>query len=95
MRNSGTGAFEVYDITNNQLTGAAPMGQVGTEWSVAGIAVDPPGGSAPANTQFTQAMASFPPSNGALNTDSPTAEPATQISSSAMSAAPVPHANSL
>ena len=29
MRNSNTGAFEVYDIGNNPITSAAPMGQVG------------------------------------------------------------------
>ena len=37
MRNSNTGAFEIYDIGNNQITSAAPMGQVGLEWSVAGF----------------------------------------------------------
>ena len=37
MRNIKTGAFEVYDIANNQLTGAATMGQVGLEWQVAGF----------------------------------------------------------
>ena len=31
------GQFEIYDISNNQLTSAAPMGQVGLEWSVAGF----------------------------------------------------------
>jgi hypothetical protein len=34
MRNSNTGAFEIYDINNSQLTSAAPMGQLGLEWSV-------------------------------------------------------------
>ena len=29
--------FEIYDISNNQITSAAPMGQVGLEWSVAGF----------------------------------------------------------
>ena len=37
MRNNNTGAFEVYDISNNTITSAAPMGQVGLEWSVAGF----------------------------------------------------------
>jgi hypothetical protein len=37
MRNSSTGAFEVYDITNNQITFAGSMGQVGLEWQVAGF----------------------------------------------------------
>ena len=37
MRNTITGQFEIYDISNNQLTSAAPMGQVGLEWQVAGF----------------------------------------------------------
>jgi hypothetical protein len=37
MRNGTTGAFEVYDVTNNQITFAGGMGQVGLEWSVAGF----------------------------------------------------------
>ena len=37
MRNSKTGAFELYDISNNTITSAAPMGQVGMEWQVAGF----------------------------------------------------------
>ena len=37
MRNSNTGAFEVYDIVNNTITSCAPMGQVGLEWTIAGF----------------------------------------------------------
>jgi hypothetical protein len=37
LRNSRTGQFEVYDISNNQLVSAAPMGQVGLEWAVVGF----------------------------------------------------------
>jgi hypothetical protein len=37
MRNSNTGAFEVYDISNNAITSAASMGAVGLEWLVAGF----------------------------------------------------------
>ena len=37
MRNSNTGAFEVYDISNNTITSSAPMGQVGLEWTIAGF----------------------------------------------------------
>ena len=37
MRNSNTGVFELFDIRNNQITSATPMGQVGLEWSVAGF----------------------------------------------------------
>src|SRR5262249_42134730 len=32
-----TGGLEVYDITNNQLTGAAFIGTVGLDWQFAGI----------------------------------------------------------
>ena len=38
MRNNNTGAFELYGISHNTITSAGPMGQVGLEWSVAGIA---------------------------------------------------------
>jgi hypothetical protein len=37
MRNTNTGVFELYDISNNQIANAAPMGQVGLEWQVAGF----------------------------------------------------------
>ncbi|MFZ3354907.1 MAG: NF038122 family metalloprotease [Xanthobacteraceae bacterium] len=37
IRNSNTGQFEVYDISNNQITFASGMGQVGFEWTIAGF----------------------------------------------------------
>ena len=38
MRNSNTGAFEVFDIVKNNITSfAGPMGQVGSEWTIAGF----------------------------------------------------------
>jgi hypothetical protein len=37
LRNSNTGGLEVYDINNNQLTGAAFIGAVGLDWQFAGI----------------------------------------------------------
>ena len=37
MRNSRTGALEVYDVSGGSITSAAALGQVGLEWSVAGI----------------------------------------------------------
>jgi hypothetical protein len=61
LRNSTSGAFEVYDISKNAITSAASMGQVGPEWSISGVAADP-AGAAPQSTsiaQLTQAMASF------------------------------------
>jgi hypothetical protein len=38
LRNSTTGGLEVYDINNNQITGAAFIGTVGLDWQFAGIA---------------------------------------------------------
>jgi hypothetical protein len=38
MRNTKTGGLEVYDIANNQITGAAFLGTVGLDWQVAGVA---------------------------------------------------------
>jgi hypothetical protein len=37
QRSSTTGGLEVYDINNNQITGAAFMGTVGLDWQVAGV----------------------------------------------------------
>jgi len=37
LRNSSTGAFEIYDISNNRITSAASMGQVGLEWQIVGF----------------------------------------------------------
>jgi hypothetical protein len=63
LRNVNTGQFEVYDIANNQLTGAALLGQVGLDWQVGGFAVDPPtgsmGSSDSSTSQLVQAMAGF------------------------------------
>jgi hypothetical protein len=38
LRNVNTGGLEVYDINNNQLTGAAFIGAVGLDWQFAGVA---------------------------------------------------------
>jgi len=38
MRNISTGGLEVYDIANNQITGAAFLGTVGLDWQFAGVA---------------------------------------------------------
>jgi len=37
LRDANTGGLEVYDIANNQLTGAASIGTVGLDWQFAGI----------------------------------------------------------
>jgi hypothetical protein len=71
LRNSGTGAFEVYDIAHNQLTGAAPLGSVGLDWQPGGIAADPPtasmGGSDASTSQLVQAMVGFGGGSGAAD----------------------------
>ena len=77
LRNVNSGAFEVYDIANNQITGAAPLGQVGLGWQLGGFAALPPtastgsvDGSSQA-AQLVQAMAGFGSGSGAaesLNT---------------------------
>ena len=46
MRNTRTGGLEVYDIANNQITGATFLGTVGLDWQVAGFGpVSGPGAS--------------------------------------------------
>jgi hypothetical protein len=69
LRNTNTGAFEVYDIANNQITGAALLGMVGMDWHVGGFAADPPTGSMGSSdgstSQLVQAMAAFGSSGGA------------------------------
>ena len=37
LRNVNTGGVEVYDINNNQITGASFMGTVGLDWQVGGF----------------------------------------------------------
>jgi len=63
LRNATTGAFEVYDIANNQITGAAALGAVGLDWQLGGFAADPPSASGTftdiSNDQLVQAMAGF------------------------------------
>jgi hypothetical protein len=75
LRNVNTGAFEVYNIANNQITGAALLGAVGLNWGGGRFAADPPtasaGGSGSSTSQLVQAMAGFTGSSGAgesLNT---------------------------
>jgi hypothetical protein len=74
LRNVNTGAFQVYNIANNQLTGSASLGAVGLDWQLSGFAADPPSGSTGDSSQaaqLTQAMAGFTGSSGAgesLNT---------------------------
>ena len=77
LHDTNTGAFEVYDIANNQLTTAASLGSVGLDWQVGGFAADPPTtstasmGNSSQAAQLVQAMAGLGGSGGAaesLNT---------------------------
>ena len=74
LRNVNTGQFEVYDIANNQITGAARLGTVGLDWQLGGFAVDPPTasmGDSSQVAQLVQSMAGFGGGSGAddgLNT---------------------------
>jgi len=71
LRNVNTGAFEVYDIANNQITGASALGSVGLDWQVGGFAANAPTasnasmGDTSQVTQLAQAMASFGGGSGA------------------------------
>src|SRR5260370_29679615 len=71
LRNVNTGAFEVYDIANKQLSGAASLGAVGLDWQTGSIAAAPPSasmGSPDASTsQLVQAMAGFGGGSGAAD----------------------------
>jgi hypothetical protein len=62
VRNAISGAFQVYNITNNQITGSASLGQIGLEWQLGGLAAGPPAGAmggAGSTSQLVQAMAGF------------------------------------
>ena len=66
LRNVNTGAFQVYNIANNQLTGSASLGAVGLDWQLGGFAANSPTGSSAAMgssdasaSQLVQAMAGF------------------------------------
>ena len=37
LRNSSTGALQVYNINDNQITGSASLGTVGLDWQFAGV----------------------------------------------------------
>jgi hypothetical protein len=81
LRNVNTGAFEIYDIANNQLTGAASLGAVGLDWQFGGLAVDPPTDNSGDAGHLVQAMAGFGGGSGAgesLNTAPISAETSQQ-----------------
>ena len=45
LRNVTSGAFQVYNIANNQITGSASLGQVGLDWQLGGLTANPPAGA--------------------------------------------------
>jgi hypothetical protein len=69
LRNTSTGQFEVYDISNT-ITAASSLRTVGLDWQLGGFAADPPSASngsmdrANQPSQFVQAMAGFGGGNG-------------------------------
>jgi hypothetical protein len=74
------GNFEYYDISHNQLIGYGPMGHVGSEWQVGGIANDPPVAVASATASaasislLVQVMAPFGASAAVTNAPSNAAD---------------------
>jgi hypothetical protein len=74
LRNVNTGAFEVYNISNNQITGAALLGTVGLDWQLGGLAPSFPTGATGSsddqpgsNAQLVQAMAGSGGGSGAAD----------------------------
>jgi hypothetical protein len=67
LRNVNTGEFEAYNIANNQITGAASLGQVGLEWQIGGFAADPAAGNSGDVGQLVQTMAAFAGGGGAAD----------------------------
>src|SRR5262249_29155174 len=81
LRNVNTGAFQVYNIANNQLTGSAPLGAVGAAWQLGGFAAigsapqpiedNPPAATDASTSQLVQAMAGFGGSGAAISNTAP------------------------
>src|SRR6516164_2932776 len=63
--NINTGPLEVYDISNNQITAAARMGDVVMDWQLGGFAAAPSTASTGDASQLVQAMAGFGGGGGA------------------------------
>ena len=84
MRNVNSGAFQVYNIANNQVTGSAPLGAVGSNWQLGGFAaigsvppevedVPQPEAMGTSTSQLVQAMAGFGGSSSAADSLNPVA----------------------
>jgi hypothetical protein len=81
LRNITSGAFQAYDIANNQITATGSLGGVGSDWQVVGIAANAPapamGASDSSNAQLVQAMAGFV-GGGSANSMTTGADPSQQ-----------------
>jgi len=78
MRDSNNGAFELYDIRNNQLVSASGMGVIGLEWQTAGVTANMPNGSGGLVSQLAQGVASFAPA-ASPSSNAPAADTAAQL----------------
>jgi hypothetical protein len=71
LRNTKPGKLEIYDIGNNQIIGAVPLGSVELKWQVGGFAVDPPTVSGTfmdsSSDQLVQPRAGFGGGSGAVD----------------------------
>jgi hypothetical protein len=70
MRNTNTGAFQVYNIQNDVLTGSAPLtppasNPIAATSTVGGMAIDLSGSASGSTSQLVQAMAGFDGGSGA------------------------------
>jgi hypothetical protein len=64
LRNVSTGAFFAYDISNNQITSAAGMGQIAMDWQLGGLAANASASAASTSdatqvSQLVQGIAGF------------------------------------
>ncbi|HET9816155.1 MAG TPA: hypothetical protein VFQ33_10365, partial [Xanthobacteraceae bacterium] len=85
LRNVTSGAFQVYNIANNQLTGSASLGAAGLDWQLGGFAgysaSGAMGSSDNSTAQLVQAMAAFGGGSGTadgLNAGLVNADPSQQ-----------------
>jgi hypothetical protein len=77
LRNVSTGQFQLYNISDNQITGTAPLAAVGLDWQLGGFAPTASNGFVgntgnplasgpqPSTSQLVQAMAGFGGGSGA------------------------------
>jgi hypothetical protein len=82
LRNVNTGAFQVYNVANNQLVGSASLGQVGLDWQLGGFAAagtsSQPAATVGSTAQLVQAMAGFGGSGAGISNTAPLGTEASQ-----------------